>query len=56
MALIQVRPQTRPERALPRRLTTALHLSTSPVGILAAASLLTTGFLVAVSDLVTRLG
>jgi len=54
MALTLVRPQARPERG--RRLHAAVHVTTGPVGILAAACLLTTGFLVAVSDLVTRLG
>ena len=54
MALTLVRPQARPERD--RRLHAAVHVTTGPVGILAAACLLTTGFLVAVSDLVTRLG
>jgi hypothetical protein len=56
MALTLVRPQTRPERALPRTVRTVVHASTGPVGVLAAACLLTTGFLVAVSDLVARLG
>ena len=54
MALTLVRPQARPERA--RRLHTAAHVTTGPVGILVAACALTTGFLMAVSDLVTRLG
>jgi hypothetical protein len=56
MALTLVRPQTRSERALPRAVTTVVHVGTGPVGILAAACMLTTGFLFAVSDLVTRLG
>jgi hypothetical protein len=54
MALTLVRPETRDERA--SRLRTAAHVTTGPVGVLAAACLLTTGFLVAVSDLVSRLG
>jgi len=53
MALTLVRPQARHERA---RLHTAVHVTTGPVGILVAACALTTGFLMAVSDLVTRLG
>jgi hypothetical protein len=56
MALTLVRPDARPERAVERRLHAAVHVTTGPVGILAAACLLTTGFLVAMSDLVTRLG
>jgi len=56
MALTLVRPQTRPERALPRTLRAAVDVTTGPAGILAASCLLTTGFLLAVSDLVTRLG
>jgi hypothetical protein len=56
MALTLVRPQARPERARPRTLRTVAHVSTGPVGVLTAACLLTTGFLVAVSDLVARLG
>jgi hypothetical protein len=56
MALTLIRPQARHERALPRTVSTVLHVSTGPVGVLATACLLTAGFLVAVSDLVARLG
>jgi hypothetical protein len=56
MALTLVRPEARAERALPRTVSTVVHVTTGPVGVLAAACLLTTGFLVAVSDLVARLG
>ncbi len=56
MALTLVRPEARPERVLPRTVSTVVHLSTGPVGVLTAACLLTAGFLVAVSDLVARLG
>jgi hypothetical protein len=56
MALTLARPETRTERTLPRTVSSVVHVTTGPVGILAAACLLTTGFLVAVSDLVARLG
>jgi hypothetical protein len=56
MALTLVRPQPRPERVMPRTVSTVVRVSTGPVGVLTVACLLTTGFLVAVSDLVARLG
>lgn len=54
MALTLQRPRTGAERRHVTRSVVAL--STGPVGVLAAAALLTAGFLAAVSDLVTRLG
>jgi hypothetical protein len=56
MALTLVRPEARAERALPRTISTVVHITTGPLGVLVAACLLTTGFLVGVSDLVARLG
>ena len=54
MALTLQRPRTGADR--PSAVRSAVSVTRGPVGVLAAACLLTTGFLVAVSDLVTRLG
>jgi hypothetical protein len=54
MALTLQRPRTGADR--PSAVRSAVSATTGPVGVLAAACLLTAGFLVAVSDLVTRLG
>ncbi len=43
-------------RPRPRRLRAAATVLTGPAGVLAASALLATGFLLAVSDLVARLG
>ena len=56
MALTLDRPQARSGRALPRTVSSVVHVTTGPLGILAAACVLTTGFLVAVADLASRLG
>jgi hypothetical protein len=54
MALTLDRPHTRPRRRLSLRAVVAA--GTGPLGVLAAAGLLTVGFLAAVASLVTRLG
>lgn len=54
MALTVQRPRARTQH--PHGLRAVVTLSTGPFGVLAAACLLTTVFLLAVSDLVTRLG
>ncbi len=54
MALTVQRPRTRTRH--PHGLRAVVSVSTGPAGVLAAACLLTTVFLLAVSDLVTRLG
>jgi len=54
MALTLQRPRTGTVR--PSAVRSVVSATTGPVGVLAAACLLTAGFLVAVSDLVTRLG
>jgi len=56
MALTLQRPRTGAAHPVPSAVRTAVAVTTGPVGVLAAACLLTAGFLAAVSDLVTRLG
>ena len=54
MALTLQRPRSDADHRSAVR--TAVSVTTGPLGVLTAACLLTTGLLVAVSDLVTRLG
>jgi hypothetical protein len=58
MALTLQRPVEAevPDRLRVTRRPGLVALGTGPIGVLAAACLLTTGFLVAVADLVSRLG
>jgi hypothetical protein len=54
MALTAPRPRARTLR--PHGLRAVVDVTTGPVGVLTAACLLTTVFLAAVANLVTRLG
>jgi hypothetical protein len=54
MALTAPRPRARTRH--PHGLHAVVAVSTGPVGVLLAACLLTTVFLAAIADLVTRLG
>ncbi|HSN07170.1 MAG TPA: hypothetical protein VLV82_07465 [Candidatus Angelobacter sp.] len=54
MALTVQRPRARTRH--PHGMHAVVTVSTGPLGVLVAAGLLTTAFLLAVSQLVTRLG